>query len=270
MRHARPRIADAHLGRDVFVVLDIGADPDRDPRAVGPGELRPLDDGGIAEPVGIHCLISSLWHVECITRLTATQQPVILIRMADSIRFTLNGRAGRRRGRVADDDPARLAARSARPQGHQGRLRRGRLRRLHRRAGARRRPARGDEFLHRDAGPDGRPVDPHGRGLARQGRRAASGAARDGRGRRHAMRLLHAGLRDVGLRLCVGRRAGRSRDHPRCAGRQSLPLHRLSADRRGDDEDRGPRRRAAPRRRRRARSRPLSTASSSRRARSPS
>ena len=64
------------------------------------------------------------------------------------------------------------------------------------------------------------------------------GADGDGRGRRHAMRLLHAGLRDVGLCLCRGRRDGRSRDHPRCAGRQSLPLHRLSADRRGHDEGR--------------------------------
>ena len=45
MRHARPRIAHPHLGREVFVMLDVGADPDRDPRAVGPGKLRSLDDG---------------------------------------------------------------------------------------------------------------------------------------------------------------------------------------------------------------------------------
>ena len=92
----------------------------------------------------------------------------------------------------------------------------------------------------------------------------------DGRIRRHAMRLLHAGLRDVGLCLRRGRRAGGARDHPRCAGRQSLPLHRLPADRRCDEED--------PRSRDRARgaagaahgARRRSTARSSRRARSPS
>ncbi len=75
-------------------------------------------------------------------------------------------------------------------------------------------------------------------GLRRPGRRAASGADGDGRRRRHAMRLLHAGFRDVGLCLRRRRRERRSRDDPRCAGRQSLPLHRLPADRRGDDPDR--------------------------------
>ena len=52
------------------------------------------------------------------------------------------------------------------------------------------------------------------------------------------------GFVDVGLRLRQLRREARSRHHPRCAGRQSLPLHRLSADRRGHDQRRRPRGRA--------------------------
>ena len=71
--------------------------------------------------------------------------------------------------------------------------------------------------------------------------------ARAGRRRCHAMRLLHAGLRDVGLCLCRGWREARCRDDPRCAGRQSLPLHRLPADRRGDDHG-SPACRSSPRR----------------------
>ena len=61
-----------------------------------------------------------------------------------------------------------------------------------------------------------------------------------------------------------------ARDHPRRAGRQSLPLHRLPADRRGDDQDRRSADRACARCRRCAPVRPPSTAPSSRRARSPS
>ena len=105
---------------------------------------------------------------------------------------------------------------------------------------------RGDERLHRPAGPDRRPGGAHGRGPARHDGAPHPVQARDGRGRRHAMRLLHAGLRDVGLCLRRRRRDARPRDHPRCAGRQSLPLHRLPADRRGDDEDRRPRRSSPP------------------------
>ena len=74
----------------------------------------------------------------------------------------------------------------------------------------------------------------HGRGLGRCGRRAASGAGSLRRQRRHAMRLLHAGLRHGGLCLCRERRARGAGAHSRRARRQSLPLHRLSLDRRGD------------------------------------
>ena len=74
MRHARPRIAHPDLGRDVFVMLDIGAGPDRDARALGPAQFRPLDDRGVGEPVRIHWRSLSLWHGECIMRLTQAQQ----------------------------------------------------------------------------------------------------------------------------------------------------------------------------------------------------
>ena len=109
-----------------------------------------------------------------------------------------------------------------------------------------------------------------------EGLRGTDGAphpvqTRDGRSRCHAMRLLHAGLRDVGLCLCRRRREARSRDDPRCAGRQSLPLHRLPADRRGDDAGSpgSPIEPAAVAAGARA-VRPRSTAPSSRRARSTS
>ena len=54
MRHARPWIAHADLGRNIFVVLDIGADPDRDAGVVRPGQLRSLDDRRIAVAVRVH------------------------------------------------------------------------------------------------------------------------------------------------------------------------------------------------------------------------
>ena len=69
--------------------------------------------------------------------------------------------------------------------------------------------------------------------LARDGD-AASGAAGDGRPSRLAMRLLHAGLRDGAVRA-LSRADGAPVDRAarqRLDRRQSLPLHRLSADRR--------------------------------------
>ena len=63
MRHARPGIAHAHFRREVFVVFDVGADPHRHARAVGPGELRSLDDRRIAVSIGIHRII--LPYVAC-------------------------------------------------------------------------------------------------------------------------------------------------------------------------------------------------------------
>ena len=119
---------------------------------------------------------------------------------------------------------------------HQGRLRRGRLRRLHhRRWRAARRHDRiraVNSCLMLVPQLDGCAVI-DGRRACAAGRRAASGAASAGRGRRDAMRLLHAGLCDGDVRLRAGRRGARRRTHPRSAGGKSLPLHRLPADRRG-------------------------------------
>ncbi len=67
--------------------------------------------------------------------------------------------------------------------------------------------------------------------LAR-GWRVASDSGRDGAPARLAVRLLHARHRDEFVRaLSFVRWPHRSRHHQRCAGRQPLPLHRLSADR---------------------------------------
>ena len=73
--------------------------------------------------------------------------------------------------------------------------------------------------------------------LKGRGRRAASGPAGDGRLPRLAMRLLHAGLRHVAVRAVQDAR--RRRRAPRSATRcrQSVPLHRLPADRRRGRED---------------------------------
>ena len=153
MRHARPGIAHPHLGREIFVVLDVWADPDRDPRAVGPGKLRSLDDGGVAEPVGIHfCALAVAAEVHHALEGEATgawhSQGALAHKEHHDHSHSHGGPhtfcpqrpAGGARRPVADDDAARLAARASRAQGHQGGLRRGRLRRLHRRARARRRP----------------------------------------------------------------------------------------------------------------------------------
>ena len=72
-----------------------------------------------------------------------------------------------------------------------------------------------------------------GRAPEGAGRHAASGAAGDGRHPRLAMRLLHAGLRHVALRRLAAKAqlTDRRRVEDALAG-QSLPLHRLRADRR--------------------------------------
>jgi xanthine dehydrogenase small subunit len=98
---------------------------------------------------------------------------------------------------------------------------------------------------------------------------AASGAARDGRVGRHAMRLLHAGLRDVGLRLCRGGEPPSSRPSTmrwpatlcRCTGYR--PIVEAMKKVAGIAASRGCCRRAHG-------ARPCSAASSSRRARSTS
>ena len=120
--------------------------------------------------------------------------------------------------------PHRAAAPARRPalHRHQGRLRRGRLRRLHRRhrraARTAQLSAEGRQFLHPVPAHARRQGAVHGRRPAAAGRRAAPGAAGDGRMPRLAMRLLHAGLRDV----AVGHvpEAGR-RKQPRRAARST-------------------------------------------------
>ena len=68
----------------------------------------------------------------------------------------------------------------------------------------------GGEFLPDDAAAARRRRRLHGRRPGGCGRRAASGAAGDDRYRRHAMRLLHAGLRDGDVRVPSWRRACRT------------------------------------------------------------
>ncbi len=98
---------------------------------------------------------------------------------------------------------------------HQGRLRRGRLRRLHgawsARLDGRRAALSSGQRLH--------PLPAHARRLPAadgrehlgRGRHAASGAAGDGRLPRLAVRLLHARLRDVAVRALAERRRDRDR-----------------------------------------------------------
>ena len=85
----------------------------------------------------------------------------------------------------------------------------------------------------RDVAGDGYPDD---RGYGRKGRHAASAPAGLPRCRRRPVRLLHAG--DDPDRACpaAAESPADAQPDPACAPRQSLPLHRLSADhRRGGD-----------------------------------
>src|SRR6516225_10706237 len=121
-------------------------------------------------------------------------------------------------------DLARRAARRAQPDGQQGRLQLGRLRRLHRHL------RRQDRLLVSDARRRGRRPRHHdGRGHCPR-RSPAPGAAEVPRARRAAMRVLHAGVHRRGEG--VARREfepDRGRD-PLLACRQSLPVHRLRQD----------------------------------------
>ena len=128
------------------------------------------------------------------------------------IRFVLNGEERSVAGAPPTTTRARISAPDRAADRHQGRLRRGRLRRLHGaacRAGRGGRPASpGGERLHpvpaRDERTRGRD-----RRASRQGRRP-SGAAGDGREARQPVRLLHAGLRHAALCRLADRRDERS------------------------------------------------------------
>ena len=157
----------------------------------------------------------------------------------------------------APRDAPRLAARRSRREGYERGLRRGRLRRLHHRpvavAPGRRSELRAGQRLHPAARPGRRRRSADGRG-SRRGRAPASGAAGDGRLSRLAMRLLHARHRHEPVRALSPARGGDLPSRMRRARRQSLPLHRLSADHRcGAGDLRRQARRPFRRRDRRAR-----------------
>ena len=138
---------------------------------------------------------------------------------------------------AADAHRPGLPARYRRPQGHERRLRRRRLRRMHGRARrigegwAPHRVSRG-ELLHSLPADFGWQGTRHGRRFAPALGRRSPGAAVDDRQPRLPMRLLHAGLRHVAVRAVPERRRRRARTHSRCAVGQSLPLHGISADHR--------------------------------------
>ena len=132
--------------------------------------------------------------------------------------------AAGRAARPPDGPPARRPAPRAAAHRHEGRLRRGRVRRL---LGARRRRAR--EQLPRAAAARRRDVDHDDRGR-RHGRAAARRAGGVHRARRRAVRHLHAGH---GARRGDAPRADTravARRHPHRARRQPVPVHRLHAD----------------------------------------
>ena len=128
-------------------------------------------------------------------------------------------------------------------------MRRGGLRRLHRRFGAAQgwgARLRADQRLHSAPGPARRSGADHDRG-PRRGRRTASAAAGNGRSPRFAMRFLHAWDRHEFVRGLSFRGAPDIQRALRPACRQSLPMHRLSPDHRGRARDLRRRRRRSVR-----------------------
>ena len=127
------------------------------------------------------------------------------------------------------DDPSRLHTR-ARPDRRERRLRGRGMRRLRRGDGGSGRRAQrisGREQLP-DVPADGRRAgDPYGR-IARSRWRAVRRPARDGRGRRFPVRLLHAGLRRESVRRTVSSRSSGAVRHDGARG-QFVPLHGLSS-----------------------------------------
>ena len=65
MRRARPRIARAHIFRQILIMLDIRHDPQRHAGAIRPAQRRPLHDRRISDQVGIHdaASFSARFHV---------------------------------------------------------------------------------------------------------------------------------------------------------------------------------------------------------------
>ena len=139
--------------------------------------------------------------------------------------------------------------RGSRPHRRQGRLRRGRMRRLRGPAGFtrwRRQPfprVNSCLVLARPCSPARKSTQ----SKAWPATAASAAAARDGRRRRIAVRLLHARLRGEPVRRALPPRAQRALRSPR-DGRQSLPLHGLPADARCRARSRRPPPDAIPRR----------------------
>ena len=115
---------------------------------------------------------------------------------------------------AADEAPARRAARGLRPDRHQGRLRRGRVRRLHR--AARRRAGELAAWCPRPGRRATRIVTVEG--LA-EGPRAVAAAAGVRRARRRAVRHLHARHPDHLARAARPHEGPRARRRTRCARR---------------------------------------------------
>ena len=154
--------------------------------------------------------------------------------MPDAIRFLLNGDDVS----VADASPQTTLLEFLRERRaahrHQGRLRRGRLRRVH---GDRRRAGRGrrtrlasGQRLHPAPAHRRRPRGVHRREPAGDRRQPAPGAGSAGARTRLAVRVLHAGLRDEPVRAVQARGPALARRRGHGAVRQPVPLHRLPAD----------------------------------------
>ena len=145
--------------------------------------------------------------------------------VARTVRFAVNGRHDRGRGRAAGD-AAGPVARAPRSDGRQEGLQRGECGACTVLLDGRR--VNGCMVL---AAAGRRPRGDHRRGL-REARRAAPGATRVHRPRRVPVRVLHARPGDLGGGLHRARATPRPRRDPRVDERQHLPLQLLSADRR--------------------------------------
>ena len=176
------------------------------------------------------CRSASAWRRRRITTCRCSSRPMVIRPTGEAgcegirneIRFLAMSESALA-DVVADADAARLSPPAERAR-HQGGLRRGRLRRLHR---AGRPAARRASSSMRGSTPASVPRLARrlpcrdGRASAGDGRRAASGAAGDGRFPRLAMRFLHAGLRHVALRAVDDEGAPTDRQRSKDAAGQS-------------------------------------------------